>query len=180
MKVKGLALKNTVVALEKLHGKGALERVKEAMPSRLRETVAQVLPLEWYQVEVAAALHTAIRDTLGGGSWKESQRISRQAARVEVTGVYRLILRAVQYDTVWDRMERMWPQYYDAGEARWIDRGHGHARGSSVGWPASTRGCGPPSPGGSRSARDGGRARHGGDRDGAASTHATLEAMWLE
>ena len=72
MKLKGLGLKNTIVALEKLHGKDALERVKEAMPSRLRETVAQVLPLEWYPVEVTAALHPAIRDTLGGGSWKRA------------------------------------------------------------------------------------------------------------
>src|ERR1700689_3547114 len=97
------------------------------MPARLRETIVNVLPLEWYPVELTAAVHVAIRDTLGGGQWGESQRISREAAMVEVTGVYRVILRAVQYDTVWDRMERMWPQYYDAGEARWIDRGRGHA-----------------------------------------------------
>ena len=127
MKLKGVGLKNTLASLEKLHGKEGLERVKQAMPPRLREPLTQVLPIEWYQVEVTAALHIAIRDTLGGGSWDESQRISMEAAKLELNGVYRVMLRAVQYDTVWDRMERMWRTYYDAGEAKWVDRGQGHA-----------------------------------------------------
>lgn len=181
MKLKGLGLKNTIVALEKLHGKDALERVKEAMPARLRETVALVLPLEWYPVEVTAALHTAIRDTLGGGSWKESQRISRQAAMVEVTGVYRLILRAVQYDTVWDRMERMWPYYYDAGEARWVDRERGHARAEFRGVAGFNEGMWASVAGRIEVLLEmtGARAAAVTVQD-PGSTHATIEALWLE
>jgi hypothetical protein len=181
VKLKGLGLKNTLVALEKIHGKEALERVREAMPARLRDTVAQVLPLEWYPVELTAAVHVAIRDTLGGGSWGESQRISREAAMVEVTGVYRIILRAVQYDTVWDRMERMWPQYYDAGEARWIDRGRGHATAEFRGVAGFNEGMW-----GSIAGRIEILLEMTGARAPAvsvkqpSSTHATIEALWLE
>jgi hypothetical protein len=181
VKLKGLGLKNTLVALEKLHGREALERVREAMPSRLRESIVNVLPLEWYPVELTAAVHVAIRDTLGGGQWSESQRISREAAMVEVTGVYRVILRAVQYDTVWDRMERMWPQYYDAGEARWIDRGRGHATAEFRGVAGFNEGMW-----GSIAGRIEILLEMTGARGAAvtvkqpSSTHATIEALWLE
>jgi hypothetical protein len=128
VKIKGVAVKNTLLGLEKLHGKEGLERVKGGMPPRLREQLEALHPLEWYPVELTAALHVAIRDALGHGkSWRESHAISCAAAKIELTGVYRVILRAVQYDTIWDRMERMWGVYYDAGEAKWIDRGPGHA-----------------------------------------------------
>jgi hypothetical protein len=181
VKVKGLGLKNTLAALEKLHGKEALARVRAAMPARFHETLAQLLPLEWYPVEVTAALHAAIRDTLGGGSWKESLRISREAARVEATGVYRVLLRAVQYDTVWDRMERMWPYYYDAGEVRWIDRGRGHALGEFRGVAGFNEGMWA-----SVAGRIEVLLEMAGARGAAAtvkdpgSTHATIEALWLE
>jgi hypothetical protein len=181
VKLKGLGLRNTLLALEKIHGKEALERVKEAMPARMRETIAQVLPLEWYPVELTAALHIAIRDTLGGGSWKESQRIAREAGKTEATGVYRVILRAVQYDTVWDRMERMWPQYYDAGDARWVDRGRGHATAEFRGVAGFNEGMWA-----SIAGRIETLLEMAGARGAAvtvkdpASTHATIEALWLE
>jgi hypothetical protein len=151
------------------------------MPARLRETIAQVLPLEWYPAELTAALHVAIRDTLGAGSWGESQRISREAAIVELTGVYRIILRVVQYDTVWDRMERMWSQYYDAGEARWVDRGRGHARAEFRGVAGFNEGMW-----GSVAGRIEILLEMTGARAAAvtvknpSSTHATIEALWLE
>ena len=133
MKLKGSGLRHTLVAIDQLHGKAGLDRVKETMPARLREQLAVVRPLDWYAVEVTAALHVAIRDVLGNGSWAESQRISRAAAKMDLSGPYRVMMRAVQYDTVWDRMERIWLQYYDAGEARWVERERGHARAEVTG-----------------------------------------------
>jgi hypothetical protein len=181
VKLKGLALKNTLVTVEKLHGKDGLNLVKLALPPRIRETMSQILPIEWYPVEVPAAMHVAIRDTIGGGSWEESQRISREAAKIELNGVYRIIMRAVQYDTIWDRMERMWPQYYDSGEARWVDRGRGHAMAEFRGVAGFNEGMWRSIAGrielllensGSRGAAV--TIKH------AASTRATIEALWLE
>jgi hypothetical protein len=181
VKVKGLGLRNTLSALEKLHGKAALEGVRAAMPARLREATLQVLPLEWYPIEVSAALHVAIRDVLGGGSWKESQRISAAAARVELRGVYRVLMRVVQYDTVWDRMERMWSQFYDAGEARWVEREPGHARAEFRGVAGFNEGMW-----GSTAGRVEVVLEAAGARGAtlslvtAASTHAIIDALWLE
>jgi hypothetical protein len=181
VKVKGIGLKHTVLALEKIHGKAGLERVKEAMPARLREQIGSLHPLEWYPVELSAALHVAIRDALGGGSWSESQRISIVAAKLDIAGPYRVLMRAVQYDTVWDRMERMWSQYYDAGEARWVDRGHGHASAEFRGVAGFNDGMWWSIAGrvelllGATGAR--GAAV---DLKDPTSTRANLEALWLE
>jgi hypothetical protein len=181
VKVKGVGAKNTLASIERVHGKPGLERVRQAMPPRLRAQTTQLVALEWYPVELVAALHVAIRDTLGKGSWEESQRLARDAARVEFNGVYRLFLRATQYDTVWDRMERVWATYYDAGDAKWVDRGRGSAR-------AKVRGVTGFNEGMWRSVA--GRIEILLELTGArgssvtvstsASSHATIEALWLE
>jgi hypothetical protein len=181
VKLKGVGLKNTLAALERLHGKDGLERVKAMMPPRLREPLAQVLTIEWYPVEITAALHVAIRDVLGGGSWGESQRISMNAAKVELTGVYRVMLRAVQYDNVWDRMERMWRQYYDSGEAKWVDRGRGHATAQFIGVAGFNEGMWRSVAGRIEVMLEATGARgQSVTPKVAASTNATLEALWLE
>jgi hypothetical protein len=181
VKLKGVGLKNTLASLEKLHGKEGLERVKAAMPARLRGALTNVRPIEWYPVEITAALHSAIRDTVGGGSWGESQRISMEAARVELTGVYRVMLRAVQYDTVWDRMERMWRQYYDSGEAKWVDRGHGHATAQFTGVAGFNEGMWGSVAGRIEILLDLTGARGASITvKVAGSTTATIEALWLE
>ena len=181
MKVKGIGLKHTLAAIEKLHGKPALARVHEAMPPRLSEVLANVKMLDWYPIELSAAMHAAIREALGNGTWDESHRISRAAALAEIAGPYRMLLRAVQYDTIWDRMERMWSQFYDTGEARWTERGRGHATAEVMGVAGFTEGiwrsvCG----------RVEGVLEATGARGPAvtlkntSSTKGTIEALWLE
>lgn len=181
VKLKGVGLRNTLASLERLHGKEGLQRVKEAIPPRLREHLSGIMPLEWYPIEVAAALHQAIRDKLGKGTWAENQRISMEAAKMELSGPYRVLLRAVQYDTVWDRMERMWRQYYDSGEARWVDRGHGHATAEFTGVAGFNDGCWAAVAGRIEILLEATGARGAAVTVKAAtSTQATIEALWLE
>jgi hypothetical protein len=181
VKQKGVAIKNSLLALEKLHGKEAVQRVKDAMPARLREVLDGVMALEWYSVEVTAALHVAIRDVLGSGKWDESHRMSVEAARIELTGVYRLLLRAVQYDTVWDRMERAWSLYYDAGTASWVDRGRGHATALFKGVAGFNLGMWNSVAGRIEQMllATGARGASATVKD-ATSTSARIEALWLE
>jgi hypothetical protein len=181
VKLKGVALKNTLLAIEKLHGKAALERVRETMPARLREQTRQVLTLEWYPVEVVAALHVAIRDVLGGGTWGESQRLANEAGKIELSGVYRVVLRAVQYETVWDRMERFWHTFYDAGEAKWVDRGRGHATAQITGVAGFNEGMWRSVAGRIEVLLEATGARgQSVSVKTCTSTHATLDALWLE
>ena len=123
----------------------------------------------------------AIRDVLGGGTWTESQRISRVAAKIDLTGPYRVLLRAVQYDTVWDRMERIWSHYYDAGEARWVERGHGHATAEFTGVAGFNEGIWRTIAGRIEALLEmtGARAPDVSIK-AASSTRGTIEALWFE
>ncbi len=128
MKIKGVAIRGTTRAIESLHGRAALERVRATLPTRIREQLDQVLPVEWYPVEISAAIHLAVREVLGGGSWTVNHDLGKEAARLDFTGIYKAMIRAVQYDTVWDRMERAWTQYASAGDVKWFDRKPGTSR----------------------------------------------------
>src|SRR5208337_2038985 len=79
-------------------------------------------------VSLSAALHAAVRDTLGGGSWEASRALGREAARIDYTGVYRLVLRAAQFDTVFSRLELVWRNYYSLGHFAWERLGPGAMR----------------------------------------------------
>ena len=118
-----------LLAIEQLHGVKGLERVKAALPEPVRAQLGSILPVQWYPIEVSAHVHVAVRDVLGGGKWDASHRLGIEASRIDFTGLYRVLIRAVQYDTIWDRAERAWNQYNSQGDARWIERGEDSAVG---------------------------------------------------
>lgn len=131
MLIKGTAVRSVLIAVENLAGKEGLERVTRALPSDVKKTVADgVLATTMYPVTVSAALHLAIHDELGHGTWVMNHRVGAAAARVDYGGVYRTILRAfVNYDSVIDRLAQSFRQYNSQGDVRWIERGPGLAKG---------------------------------------------------
>jgi hypothetical protein len=90
---------------------------------------------------VFAALHEAVRTTVGGGKWDAAHAIGMEAARLEFNGVYRVVIRAIQYDDVWDRIQRTWDHIVGRGAFRWIERSEGHARAEIAGVPGFNLGC---------------------------------------
>jgi hypothetical protein len=134
MKQRGAAIRSTLLAIEKLYGKDVLASVKDAVPPEHRARMHEpALAVTWYPIEITAALHVAIKNVIGRGTWNASHRIGIEASRIDFTGIYRVVLRAVQYDSIWDRTERAWSTYNSQGEARWTDRGPGTATGRITG-----------------------------------------------
>jgi hypothetical protein len=181
VKIKGTGIRSALIAIERLYGADAVVRVKAVMPPRLREVVDKVHPLEWYPVEVSAAVHLAVRDVIGGGSWDASHAIGREAARVDFTGIYKVLVRTVQYDTIWDRIELAWTRYASAGEAKWYERGPGHAKAFVSGVAGYNNGLWA-----SVAGRCEGMLLLSGARGAAvsmiepANTSCSFEALWLE
>jgi hypothetical protein len=181
VKIKGTAICSLLQAIESVHGKDGVARVLAATPPRLRDVLASARPLEWYPVEVAAAAHAAIRDVLSGGTWDASHALGKEAARIEFTGVHRVMIRAVQYDTVWDRMERAWKLYVSGGDAKWYERGPGHAKAFISGVAGYNPGLWA-----SIAGRSEGMLMLSGAKGAAVtvvdpkSTSCSLDAMWLE
>lgn len=100
MEQKGAAIKSTLAAIEKLHGAAVQKELIASLPAEMRDRITPVLPVQWYPVEIVAAIHAAVRDRIGRGSWEASHAIGVEAARIDFTGIYRVFLRAVQYDTI--------------------------------------------------------------------------------
>jgi hypothetical protein len=134
VKQKGAAIKSTLQAIANLRDAAALDAVKGALPAAIRAQIEpHVLPVAWYGVEVTAAIHVAIRDVLGGGQWSFSHTIGVEAARIDFNGIYRLFLRSMQYDSLWDRVARAWETYNSQGHPHWEDRTNGSAKGVVTG-----------------------------------------------
>jgi hypothetical protein len=126
--LKGTALRSTIAAIERIHGRRGLAQVKEALSEGARTALDHVLSVSWYPVSLSADLHSAVRYTVGRGSWEASRELGREAAKIDYTGVYRVVLRAVQYDTVFSRMELTWRHYYTRGSLAWDHRRPGFTR----------------------------------------------------
>lgn len=141
VKQKGTAIRSTLRAIEKVHGKVGLQRVKDTLDKTLLAQIEPVLlPVNWYPIAVSAGLHAAIRDALARGSWEESHALGVQAAHIDFTGVYRVLLRAVQYDTIWSRMEVTWNHLISQGAFTWYERKDGYVRARIYGVEGFNRG----------------------------------------
>lgn len=130
MKQKGSALKSLLSAIENLHGAEGLRAVVAAVPPEVRaDLVAPILSVGWYPIHDFACVHVAVRDLLGDGHWEISHELGREAGRIDFGGIYRVLLRAAHYDTIWDRIHTAWSNYNSQGDAEWDIRGHGSALG---------------------------------------------------
>ncbi len=126
--MKGTAFKSTLRAIEQVHGAAGLASVKAALDPALREELERILAVSWYPVSLSAQLHEAVRVVLGAGSWQVSRKLGQEAAKIDFTGVYRVLLRSVQYDTVFSRLELSWRNYYSLGTFTWDHRKPGSSR----------------------------------------------------
>jgi hypothetical protein len=131
--LRGSVLKHNIKAILNLHGKAGWEKVKSHIAPPILERIEKATVLEPLEPEIFAALHEALRQVYGGDHWEASFAVGSEAARVEFGGVYRVILRAVQYDTIWDRIERTWNHIVGAGAFRWIERREGFVSAEIVG-----------------------------------------------
>jgi hypothetical protein len=126
--MKGSAFRSTLAAIERVHGQRGLRAVLDALDPEARAALDHVLPVGFYPVSLAAALHEAIRNVLGFGSWEASRRLGHEAARIDYRGLSRLVLRAVHYDSVFARLEMIWRHYYTEGSFEWDHRREGFTR----------------------------------------------------
>ena len=131
--IRGSILKHNVKAIRNLYGESGWEQIKAHMPASIVARIEKATAIEPIEPDVFAALHEALRQVHGGDNWETSFAVGSEAARVEFGGVYRVVLRAVQYDTIWDRIERTWNHIVGAGAFRWIERREGYVSAEIIG-----------------------------------------------
>ncbi len=134
MEIKGQGAMSLLQALEKELGPEAKATVLGAAPEEVRCAVeGGLVASRFYPVELNAALQQAIYDTVGAQSWELSHALGVIAARLDFGGVYRIFLRAISNDRLWNGIERAFRQYNSQGLGRWLERTDGSARGIITG-----------------------------------------------
>jgi len=131
--LKGASLKHNLLAIQSLYGDETLAKVRSVMPPEYRERLEHVTALDVLTPEIFGELHEAVRKVRGTNNWETAHAIGSEAARLEFGGIYRVLLRAVQYDTIWDRVERAWNHIVGRGAFKWIERRDDYAKADIVG-----------------------------------------------
>ncbi len=104
------------VALEKLHGPDALERLRPRLSTELAEAVTARADTtrEWYPIAWYAELHDAAQAAYGGGR-RLHREIGRLATENDLRTVHRFILQFVSPRAILAQSQRIWDLYSDRG-----------------------------------------------------------------
>ncbi len=135
-KVKGVTLRSAMQALERLRGKALCEAAIQLMPLELAEGMryGTILASRWYPVSWYRDLHSAIVSATNEGE-RIIRMVEREAARSDMTGVYRVAFKLLSPETLINLSSRLFSTYYDTGRAETLDSRKGYVR---VRWSGCT------------------------------------------
>lgn len=134
MQTKGTAIRALLAAIEQVYGAQGLRSVKQALTEEHRAAVdGVVLPTTYYPIELAAAVHDAIKKLFGNGTTSANRRIGAEAARNDFRGVYKVFVRFMEFENVLKRGDSAFKQYNSQGEMTWSTLTATHAAGAVTG-----------------------------------------------
>lgn len=130
--VKGIAFRSTLRALEHLRGPPAVEASILAMPAELASAIryGTLIAASWYPIEWYRELFGAIVATAEGSAERIVFEIGREAARLDMTGIYRAAFKLLSPQSVFGLSARLFSNYYDTGTVVIVEsrKGFAHAR----------------------------------------------------
>jgi hypothetical protein len=116
-RVKGLAFRSVLAALEALEGAAVVERVRGLVAPAARDTLAVLTANAWYSLEAYADLWSAIQAATGHR--RDLPRvIGFRAVELDLSLIHRLAFAALSVATVVGISTRLFNTYYDTGSAR--------------------------------------------------------------
>jgi hypothetical protein len=115
-RVKGLAFRSVLAALEAQEGPAVVERARELLPARTRETLAALTANAWYPLESYAELWAAIQAATGNRR-DLPRAIGFRAVELDLKLIHRLAFAALSVATVVSISLRLFNTYYDTGSA---------------------------------------------------------------
>jgi hypothetical protein len=127
-KVKGVAFRSVLAALEELRGRAVVERVLGRLSADDRSSIEfRVVNTGWYPIELYRALFAAIVVEAGEGE-AIVRAIGAAAVRRDVTGVYRLMFKILSPESVLSLASKLFGFYYDTGAVTIVERRARYAR----------------------------------------------------
>lgn len=128
-KVKGVTLRSALQALQRLRGKAGFDATVGFLPDHLAEEVrfGTIIASRWYPIEMYCALHAAMIAGTREGD-RIIREVEREAARADMTGVYRIAFKLISPQTLITLSSRLFNTYYDTGTVETLESRKGHVR----------------------------------------------------
>jgi hypothetical protein len=97
---------------------GAEPAVVSALSESDRTTYERFVATDWVDQAFADRLYGVATPLVYGGGRMALRRFGQEAARADLGGVYRVVLRFVTVPALIDRAATLWSKYHDTGSAR--------------------------------------------------------------
>jgi hypothetical protein len=112
--VKGQAFIGFQSSVAKLYGREAMPKIKSLLSKDLQRALEnnEIVSVGWYPIGWYGDLHDAARRAYGPAI---SRQIARDAARSDVTTIYRFILKFFSPQTLMNQSSRVFRLFCDAG-----------------------------------------------------------------
>ncbi|HVY49785.1 MAG TPA: hypothetical protein VHB21_28015 [Minicystis sp.] len=139
VRIKGQSFVGFHRTLRALRGPEAMDRITPKLPADLAQAyrAREILPMGWYPIAWYAALHVAARAEFGAGI---SREVGKEAARQDVTSLYRFILKFFSPETLLAQSKRVFGLFCDGGRCTVEASRKGFARILYDGCPGANRG----------------------------------------
>jgi hypothetical protein len=139
VRIKGQSFVGFLATLRLQRGEAAHRAVLAGLPPDLREALrsGEILPMGWYSIAWYAELHEAARAACGEGV---SREIGREAARSDMTTIYRFILKFFSPETLLKQSSKVFGLFCDGGRCTVEAARKGTARILYTDCPGACRG----------------------------------------
>lgn len=116
-KVKGLAFRSVLSALESIQGPAAVKATRELLPLETASRLESLTASTWYPLSDYVNLWAAIQQATGNN--RDLPRlIGRRAVEQDLRLIHRLAFAALSVTTMMSISARLFSSYYDTGRCR--------------------------------------------------------------
>ena len=127
-KVKGITLRSAAQAFQLVrenHYAAAIDAMPQPLANGLR--YGTIAASHWYPLEWYRDLHAAFTSVTKEGE-RVIREVERQAARADMTGVYRIAFKLLSPQTLISLSSRLFSRYYDTGRVETLESREGYVR----------------------------------------------------
>ena len=121
--IKGSVVKSRLAFVEENFGKEGVNRVLATLPEPDRKTLASILTVKWYPLDLGTRLDEAIVNALADGKPDFFERLGAASAEKNLTGVHRSFLSVGDPHAFLTRTPAIYSMYYEKGRREYKKTG---------------------------------------------------------
>ncbi len=113
--IKGSVVKSRLAFVEEHSGKDGVQKVLAALPEADRKSLASVITVKWYPLDLGTRLDDAIVRVLGGGKPEFFERLGAASAEKNLTTVHKAFVTDGDPHAFLSRTPAIYSMYYEKG-----------------------------------------------------------------